>query len=114
MAFVGFRAGVCMVAPGLAVLETIANPYTTVLGAPRSAATRINLAQSCNGLGWIFGPPLGGIFFYSKDASGHSTGSATLYIPYVGLAIGALVIATVFFFANVPDIKMKDQYHLDD
>ena len=114
MAFVGFLAGVCLIATGLTFLETIANPYTTVLGDPRFAATRINLAQSCNGLGWIFGPPLGGIFFYSKDAAGRSTGSQTLYIPYVALAIGALLIAVVFWFANVPDIKMKDEYHLDD
>ncbi len=113
-AFVGFLFGVCLIAAGLTFLETIANPYTTVLGAPRFAATRINLAQSCNGLGWIFGPPLGGIFFYGKDAAGRSTGSETLYIPYVGLAIGALLIAAVFFKANVPDIKMKDEYHLDD
>src|SRR5262249_12607502 len=113
-AFVGFLVGVCCIAAGLTFLETIANPYTTVLGAPRFAATRINLAQSCNGLGWIFGPPLGGIFFYGRDAAGRNTGSETLYIPYVGLAIGALVIATVFFFAKVPDIKMKDEYHLDD
>ena len=58
-AFIGFLAGVCVIATGLTFLETIANPYTTVLGDPRYAATRINLAQSCNGLGWIFGPPLG-------------------------------------------------------
>ena len=114
MAFVGFLAGVCTIATGLTFLETIANPYTTVLGSPRFAATRINLAQSCNGLGWIFGPPLGGIFFYSKDAAGRSTGSETLYIPYVALAIGAVLIAVVFWFARVPDIKMKDEYHLDD
>ncbi|HLH18412.1 MAG TPA: sugar MFS transporter [Bryobacteraceae bacterium] len=113
-AFLGFLAGVCVIATGLTFLETIANPYTTVLGDPRYAATRINLAQSCNGLGWIFGPPLGGIFFYSKDAMGRSTGSQTLYIPYLGLAIGALVIATIFAFARVPDIKTEDTYHLDD
>src|SRR3954469_3702902 len=113
-AFIGFLAGVCLIATGLTFLETIANPYTTVLGHPKFAATRINLAQSCNGLGWVFGPPLGGIFFYSKDAAGHSTGSQTLYIPYVALAIGALLIATIFYFANVPDIKMKDEYHLDE
>src|SRR4051794_36170122 len=114
MAFVGFLFGVCLIAAGLTFLETIANPYTTVLGAPKLAATRIKLAQSCNGLGGIFGPPLGGIFFYGKDAAGRSTGSETLYIPYVALAIGALLIAVVFYFANVPDINMKDEYHLDD
>src|ERR1700686_4696817 len=53
-AFVAFLAGVCIIATGLTFLETIANPYTTVLGPTRFAATRINLAQSCNGLGWVF------------------------------------------------------------
>jgi FHS family L-fucose permease-like MFS transporter len=114
MAFVAFLVGVCVIATGLTFLETIANPYTTVLGAKRFAATRINLAQSCNGLGWVFGPPIGGLFFYSKDAMGRSTGSQTLYIPYVAVAVLSLAIAFVFFFANVPDIKTKDEYHLDD
>jgi FHS family L-fucose permease-like MFS transporter len=113
-AFVAFLAGVCAIATGLTFLETIANPYTTVLGDLRYAATRINLAQSCNGAGWILGPPIGGIFFYSKDALGHNTGNETLYIPYVTVAVGALVIATIFCFARVPDIKMKDEFHLDD
>ena len=74
----GYLAGVCVIAAGLTFLETVANPYTTVLGPTRYAATRINLAQSCNGVGWIFGPIIGGMFFYSKDAAGRSTGSETL------------------------------------
>ncbi|HXK01002.1 MAG TPA: MFS transporter [Verrucomicrobiae bacterium] len=113
-AFVGFLAGVCIIATGLTFLETIANPYTTVLGNMKYAAARINLAQSCNGLGLIFGPIIGSMYFYSKDAAGHSTGSQTLYIPYTALAIGVLVIAGVFAVAKVPDIKMEDDYHLDD
>ncbi|MGO9256127.1 MAG: sugar MFS transporter [Bryobacteraceae bacterium] len=113
-AFVAFLAGVCLIATGLTFLETIANPYTTVLGDQRYAATRINLAQSCNGIGWILGPVLGGMFFYSKDALGHSTGSQTLYIPYVGVAIIVIVLAGIFFVSNIPDIKTEDDYHLDD
>src|SRR5215470_4351633 len=104
-AFVAFLAGVCIIATGLTFLETVANPYTTVLGDKRFAATRINLAQSCNGVGWIFGPIVGGMFFYSKDAAGHNTGSQTLYIPYVGVAFVVLILAAIFYFANVPDIK---------
>jgi FHS family L-fucose permease-like MFS transporter len=114
MAFVGFLAGVCAVATGLTFLETIANPYTTVLGDKRYAAARINLAQSCNGLGLIFGPIIGSMYFYSKDAAGNSTGSQTLYIPYVAVAVGVLVIAAIFAVAKVPDIRMEDDYHLDD
>src|ERR1035441_4691974 len=111
--FWAFLLGVCVIAAGLTFLETIANPYTTVLGDPRYAATRINLAQSCNGVGWIFGPIIGGMFFYSKNAAGVSTGSQTLYIPYVIVAAVVIVIAVIFYFANVPDIKAEDDYHLD-
>jgi len=113
-AFVGFLAGVCVIATGLTFLETIANPYTTVLGDPRYAATRINLAQSCNGVGWILGPIIGSMYFYSKDALGHNTGSQTLYIPYAGVGIVVVFLAVIFFFAPVPDIKTEDDYHLDD
>lgn len=113
-AFWAFLLGVCVIASGLTFLETVANPYTTVLGHPRYAAARINLAQSCNGVGWIFGPILGSLFFYSKDSAGHSTGSQTLYIPYVGVAVVVILLAVTFFFANVPDIKAEDDYHLDE
>jgi MFS transporter, FHS family, L-fucose permease len=113
-AFVGFLAGVCVIAAGLTFLETIANPYTTVLGAQRYAAARINLAQSCNGVGWILGPIIGSLYFYSKDVHGNNTGSQTLYIPYAGIAIVVVVLAAIFFFARVPDIKTEDEYHLDD
>ena len=112
--FWAFLLGVCFIAAGLTFLETIANPYTTVLGHPHYAATRINLAQSCNGIGWIFGPIAGGMFFYSKDAAGNNTGSQTLWIPYACVAVVVLVLAVVFYFANVPDIKAEDDYHLDD
>jgi FHS family L-fucose permease-like MFS transporter len=113
-AFVAFLAGVCIIATGLTFLETIANPYTTVLGGKRYAATRINLAQSCNGVGWIFGPIVGSMYFYSQDAAGRSTGSETLYIPYVGIAVTVVVLSAIFYFAPIPDIKSKDDYHLDD
>jgi MFS transporter, FHS family, L-fucose permease len=114
VAFVGFLVGVCAIATGLTFLETIANPYTTVLGSPRYAAARINLAQSGNGIGWILGPIAGGMYFYAKDAQGVSTGSQTLYIPYVGVAAIVTVLAAIFYFANVPDIKAEDDYRLDD
>jgi fucose permease len=113
-AFWAFLLGVCVVASGLTFLETVANPYTTVLGPPRYAATRINAAQSCNGVGWIFGPIAASMFFYGKDTTGHSTGATTLWIPYAGVAVAVLILAVIFFFAPVPDIKAEDDYHIDD
>jgi FHS family L-fucose permease-like MFS transporter len=103
--FWAFLLGVCLIAAGLTFLETVANPYTTVLGPERFAAARINLAQSCNGIGWILGPIVGGIYFYGRDASGQSTGSATLWIPYAAVAVVVLVLAVVFRFAALPEIR---------
>lgn len=112
--FWAFLLGVCLIAAGLTFLETIANPYTTVLGEKRYAATRINLAQSCNGIGWIFGPIVGGMYFYSKNEAGQSTGSQTLWIPYAAIGMVVIVLAVIFYFARVPDIQGEDDYHLDD
>jgi MFS transporter, FHS family, L-fucose permease len=114
VAFWAFLVGVCLIASGLTFLETVANPYTTVLGPKQYAATRINLAQSFNGIGWILGPIAGATFFYSKDAAGKSTGSQTLWIPYAGVGVVVIMLAAVFCFASVPDIKVEDDYHLDD
>lgn len=112
--FWAFLLGVCFIAAGLTFLETIANPYTTVLGPSRYAATRINLAQSCNGIGWVFGPIVGSMFFYSKDAAGNSTGSETLWIPYAFIGVVVLVLVVVFYLADIPDLKAEDDYHIND
>jgi FHS family L-fucose permease-like MFS transporter len=114
VAFLAFLVGVCTIAGGLTFLETVANPYTTVLGHPKFAATRINLAQSMNGFGWIFGPMVGSVYFYSKDAAGRSTGSETLHIPYVTSAVGVLVLALIFYLTKMPDIPTPDEYHMDN
>lgn len=111
-AFWAFLLGVCLIAMGLTILETVANPYTTVLGPKQYAASRINLAQSFNGIGWIFGPIIGGIFFYSSE--GAEAAQKQLYIPYMVVAIIVLILAVVFYFSNVPDLNTEDAYHLSD
>ena len=70
-AYWAFLLGLFVIAAGMTCLETIANPYTTVLGAPEHGATRINIAQSFNSVGWILGPIVGGHFVFgggNKDA----------------------------------------------
>jgi MFS transporter, FHS family, L-fucose permease len=111
--FWAFLLGVCGIASGLTFLETVANPYATVLGDKRYAAFRINLAQSCNGIGWVLGPITGSLYFYSVDAHGHSNGSQSLYIPYVGVGVVVVVLAVVFSVAYVPDIQVEDEYSAD-
>ena len=110
--FWAFLLGVCLIAMGLTVLETVANPYTTVLGHKQYAATRINLAQSFNGIGWILGPIIGGVFFYSSG--GAEVAQGQIYIPYLVVAIIVLVMCVIFFFADVPNLNTEDEYHLND
>jgi FHS family L-fucose permease-like MFS transporter len=110
--FWAFLLGVFVIAMGLTVLETVANPYTTVLGPKNFAAARINFAQSFNGVGWIFGPIIGGMFFYSSG--GAEVAQGQLYIPYLAVAIIVLVMSVVFYFANIPDLNTEDEYRLND
>lgn len=111
--FWGFLLGVCLVAMGLTVLETVANPYTTVLGPKESATFRINLAQTFNGFGWILGPVIASKFFYAT-VGGAEAASKTLYIPYLIIAIFVLCLVVLFWRAKMPEIKVADEYHTDE
>lgn len=101
--FPAFLAGLFILATGLTCLETVANPYTTVLGPPEMAAARINLAQTCNGVGWILGPLVGGQFILSATGEVNRS-NATLYIPYLGVGVVVTVLIGIFAVSNVPDI----------
>ena len=114
-AFVGFLAGVCVIATGLTFLETIANPYTTVLGDPRNMPPRASIwPNPATASAGSAGPSSAACISIRRTPPGHSTGSQTLYIPYVGIAVVVIVLAVIFYFADVPDIKTRDDYHLDD
>lgn len=98
--FPPFLLALFVIACGLTFLETSANPYTTVLGPKHSAARRINLAQSFNGLGWVVGPLFGGMFIFSDgDPFG------VMAIPYVAIGIVVLIVAVVFVRTPLPVIK---------
>ena len=107
--FWAFLMGVCLVAMGLTVLETVANPYTTILGPPEYGTFRINLAQSFNGFGWISGPYIASYFFYATTG-GAEAANKTLYIPYLFIAIFVLVLVILFWRADLPEIKPKDEF----
>ena len=102
-----FLAGLFILAAGMTCLETIANPYTTVLGPTASSATRINIAQTFNGVGWILGPIVGGHFVFG--GAGSSNANAGLYVPYLGVGIVVAVLLAIFFLAYVPDIQADEE-----
>jgi FHS family L-fucose permease-like MFS transporter len=108
--FASFLVAFFLVGSGLAFLETVANPYASVLGRPEHAVVRLNIAQTGNSLGWIFGPIVGGMFVLSKSGVA-STSNATLYIPYLIVAVVVAVMAAVFWFAPVPDLHAVHEAH---
>ena len=77
---------------GLVILETAANPYVTLLGEPQTAAGRLNLAQSFNGLGSIFGVLLGGQFFFA-ERGGEVADIAIPYSCFTRIKLPELVTA---------------------
>ena len=97
--FPAFLFGVCLIAMGLTFLETIANPYATVLGPREYGATRINLAQSANGVGWIAGPVIGAMFFYNAKGGGAPVGAATGAVGKASFSI-ANVFSTIGAWFN--------------
>lgn len=96
--FAIFLTALFVIGCGLAVLETAANPYAAELGSRDTAASRLNLAQSFNGLGCILGPVLVGGFLFSDSDSVVST-------PYMIMGIIVLAVAFMFTRVTLPEIK---------
>ena len=65
MTYSHFLIALFILAGGLAILETTANPYIIAMGPEETATRRLNLAQSFNPIGSIFGIILGKIFILS-------------------------------------------------
>jgi MFS transporter, FHS family, L-fucose permease len=118
-----FLAALYIIAFGLAFLETAANPYVSILGKPRTASARLNLAQSFYGLGAIFGPIIGGTFIFSgiehsavelgamtpaQLAAYHATESAAVQVPYLIIGLGITLLAVAVAYTPFPKLAMED------
>ncbi|WP_018616403.1 sugar MFS transporter [Segetibacter koreensis] len=108
-AFVPFLVALFIIACGLSCLETAANPYTTVLGPKYGAARRINIAQSFNGLGWILGPLMGGLFIFGVEKSGNSGTFDSLIQPYMYVGSIVVFVALIFSFTRLPAIQEDNE-----
>jgi len=115
-----FLAAIFIIACGLTFLETAANPYITVLGAPEGAAQRLNFAQSFNGLAATLAPLLGGRFILSgttltarqeaampaAELQAYLTREASaVQLPYLLIGGVVLLVAGVLYFTRLPEIQ---------
>jgi FHS family L-fucose permease-like MFS transporter len=64
-----FLIALFVIACGLTILETAANPYAAALGDPATSTQRLNFAQSFNGLAAALAPVVGARIILTK---GHS------------------------------------------
>lgn len=95
--FTLFLTALFVIGCGLASLETAANPYAAELGPASTAASRLNLAQSFNGLGSMLGPvTVGGILF--------SHAGASVAIPYTVMGIAVSLLAVAFTRVKLPEL----------
>lgn len=109
-----FLLGLFIIAAGMTCLETIANPYATVLGSPEGGATRINIAQTINGCGWILGPIVGGSFVFATGAGSGANVNAGLSTPYLGIGIFVALLLIIFAVSKVPDLHAEDESKISE
>jgi FHS family L-fucose permease-like MFS transporter len=117
-----FLFALFVIACGLTILETAANPYASSLGDPSTSTQRLNLAQSFNGLAAALAPAIGARIIltkgYTQEQLGSMTAAAqkaalaaeayTVKTPYTILGIILLCIAFLFFKIKLPDIREKN------
>ena len=111
--FYFFVLSLFVIGCGLTCLETSANPYTTVLGHPDKAESRINLSQSLNGIGWIVGPLVGGQLLFSGVNIAILTFVATLIVVVCSgtlslIAFFALYLGESIMFPTIFSLALRD------
>lgn len=124
MSYAFFLGALFVVACGLTILETAANPYIMVLGDPAKATHRLNFAQSFNGLAAFVAPIIGGKYILTEEPLSPEaiqalpeqariayiqSETASVKMPYVILGIIILAMVALFYFTKLPDIKTGDK-----
>jgi MFS transporter, FHS family, L-fucose permease len=122
--YIFFLGALFIIASGCAFLETAANPYVTILGKRETANTRLNFAQSFNGLGAFLAPMLGGSLILSgiehseTELNSMSADQLNQYlqmeadavkIPYLIIALAVLGVAALIFFTTMPEVPVEEK-----
>lgn len=118
-----FLVALFVIACGLTILETAANPYASSLGDPETSTQRLNLSQSFNGLAAAMAPVIGARIILTKGFSDTELNAMTdtarkvalaseassVKLPYFILGTILLLIAVIFAFTHLPKIQNTDE-----
>lgn len=121
--YVFFLFALFIIACGLTILETAANPYASSLGDPAYSTQRLNLAQSFNGLATTLAPVIGARVILTKDYTAAQLSAmteegrrlalaaeaATVKVPYFILGSVLVLIAVIFAFTRLPAIQTNEE-----
>jgi FHS family L-fucose permease-like MFS transporter len=114
-----FLGAFFVLASGITLLQVAANPYVSLLGDPRYASSRLNLAQALNSLGTTLAPKLGGVLILSGTVLGaaelaqlappeqlayRAQQAALVTGPYIGVAATLFVLAFVVWIFRLPPL----------
>ncbi|MEO7324925.1 MAG: sugar MFS transporter [Dokdonella sp.] len=114
-----FLGAFFVLASGITLLQVAANPYVSLLGDPRYASSRLNLAQALNSLGTTLAPKLGGMLILSGSVLGatqlaklappellayRAQQAALVTGPYIGVAVTLFVLAFVVWLFRLPPL----------
>jgi FHS family L-fucose permease-like MFS transporter len=120
-----FLAALIVLAAGITVLQVAANPYVSVLGPARTAASRLNLAQAFNSLGTTIAPYVGGILILSAAPKTMTEvrampkavlqayrlhEAATVKIPYLGIALALILLGLAIAMFKLPRIETTQDF----
>lgn len=124
MSYTHFLIALFILAGGLSILETAANPYIIAMGPEETGTQRLNLAQSFNPVGSIIGVLLSKIFILSHlnlASAEERTAMSTEQLqaiqseelkavmgPYVGVALFLLVLWIIIAVVNMPKASDAD------
>jgi FHS family L-fucose permease-like MFS transporter len=120
--YVFFLVALFIIACGLTILETAANPYASSLGDPATSTQRLNFAQSFNGLAATLAPVIGARIILTKGYTSAQLSvmteqgrklalaaeASSVKIPYFILGSVLVFIAILFAFTRLPRIVHHD------
>jgi MFS transporter, FHS family, L-fucose permease len=119
-----FLTGLFIIGSGLALLQTAANPYATVLGPIESAAQRISIMGICNKVAGIIAVyVLGAITLENADgikaklltlspaekALELDALASRVIMPYIVIAASLAALALIIYFIHLPEINEEEQ-----
>ena len=103
-----FLIGLFTIGIGLAILQTAANPYITILGPKERAAQRISIMGICNKFAGIVAPLLFAAAVL-RPGDGDSVDLDRVIIPYAVVSVAMLLIGIGVRYSPLPEINTDEE-----